>query len=102
MGRSPRRWPHTWAALLLEALVIAGLVAAPLSSVVLFLPRRRREWAAGTWAAIWRVILAIAESAMLAAAAAGVLRLLDATKGNIILGGTAAFAAGLLWLPVTR
>ena len=55
---------------MLEALVIAGMVAAPLASVALFLPGRRHERSAGTWAAIWRVILVITGSAVLAAAAA--------------------------------
>jgi cellulose synthase/poly-beta-1,6-N-acetylglucosamine synthase-like glycosyltransferase len=86
---------------MLEALVIAGLVAAPFSSAVLFLPGRHRARATGAWAALWRVILAIAGSVVLATAAAGVLYLLKATEGNIILGGAAVVAAGLLWLPVT-
>jgi cellulose synthase/poly-beta-1,6-N-acetylglucosamine synthase-like glycosyltransferase len=87
---------------MLEALVIAGLVAAPLSSAVLFLPGRHREWAPGAWAAVWRAILAVAGSVVLAAAAAGVLYLLKATEGNVILGGSAVVAASLVWLPVTR
>ena len=65
---------------MLEALVIAGLVAAPLGSAALFLPARHHRRPASIWAAIWRVILAIAGSAVLAAAAAGVLYLLKATE----------------------
>ena len=87
---------------MLEALVIAGIVAAPLGSAALFLPTRHRKRAAGAWAALWRVILAVVGSAVLAAAAAGVLHLLKATEGNLILGGTAVALAGLLWLPVTK
>ena len=87
---------------MLEALVIAGLVAAPLGSAALFLPARHHARAAGAWAATWRVILAVVGSAVLAAAAAGVLYLLKATEGNLILGGAAVALAGLLWLPVTR
>jgi cellulose synthase/poly-beta-1,6-N-acetylglucosamine synthase-like glycosyltransferase len=87
---------------MLEALVIAGMVAAPLASAALFLPARRRERAAGAWMAVWRIILAVAGSAVLAAAAAGVLYLLKATQGNVILGGSAVVVAGLVWLPVTR
>jgi cellulose synthase/poly-beta-1,6-N-acetylglucosamine synthase-like glycosyltransferase len=86
---------------MLEALVIAGLVAAPLGSAALFLPGRRR-YRAGTLAAIWRVILAVFGSAVLGAAGAGVLHLLHATEGNVILGGAAVTAVGVLWLPVTR
>ena len=55
-----------------EALVIAGS-SPPLGSAALFLPARHHRRAAGAWAAIWRVILAVAGSAVLAAAAAGVL-----------------------------
>ena len=58
---------------MLEALVIAGLVAAPLGSAALFMPARHHARTAGARAAIWRVILAVAGSAVLAAAAAGVL-----------------------------
>ena len=87
---------------MLEALVIAGIVAAPLGSAALFLPTRHPKRAAGAWAALWRVILAVVGSAVLAAAAAGVLHLLKATEGNLILGGTAVALAGLLWLPVTK
>ena len=54
---------------MLEALVIAGMVAAPLGSATLFLPARNRARRAGAWAALWRVVRAIAGSAVLAAAA---------------------------------
>src|SRR5579863_226197 len=87
---------------MLEALVIAGLVAAPLGTAGLFLPTRHHERTAGAWAAAWRVILAVAGSAVLAAAAAGVLYLLKATEGNLITGGAAVALADLLWLPLTR
>ncbi len=86
---------------MLEALVIAGLVAAPLGTAALFLPARHRD-RTSVWAAIWRVILAITGSAVLAAAAAGVLHLLKATEANLIIGAAAVALAGLLWLPVTR
>jgi cellulose synthase/poly-beta-1,6-N-acetylglucosamine synthase-like glycosyltransferase len=86
---------------MLEALVIAGMVAAPLGSAALFLPARHHRRAASVWATIWRVILAAAGSAVLAAAAAGVLYLLKATEENLIIGSGAVALAGLLWLPVT-
>ena len=87
---------------MLEALVIAGIVAAPLGSAALFLPTRHQERTAGAWAAAWRVILTAAGSAVLAAAAAGVLHLLKATQANLIIGAAAVVGAGLLWLPITR
>ena len=86
---------------MLEALVIAGLVAAPLGSAALFLPARHHE-RAGVWAAIWRVILVITGSVVFAAAAAGVLYLLKATEANLVIGAAGVALAGLLWLPVTR
>jgi len=86
----------------LEALVIAGLVAAPLGSAALFLPARRHERAAGFWRAVWRVFLALAGSALLAAAAAVVLYRLRATEENLVTGSGGVALAGLLWLPVTR
>jgi cellulose synthase/poly-beta-1,6-N-acetylglucosamine synthase-like glycosyltransferase len=86
---------------MIEALVIAGMVATPLASAALFLPGRSHELAASAWAAIWRVMLVIAGAAMLAAAAVGVLYLLKATEANLIIGGAAVVAAGLLWLPFT-
>src|SRR5580700_4347185 len=86
---------------MLEALVIAGIVAAPLGSAALFLPARHHE-RAGAWAAAWRVILAVTGSAVLGGAAAGVLYLLKATEDNLITGGAAVAAAGLIWIPVTR
>jgi cellulose synthase/poly-beta-1,6-N-acetylglucosamine synthase-like glycosyltransferase len=87
---------------MLEALVIAGMVAAPLGTAALFRPGHPRERTASVWAAIWRVILAVTGSALLAATAAGVLYLLKATEENLIIGSGGVALAGLLWLPVTR
>ena len=87
---------------MIEALVIAGIVAAPLGSAALFLPGRRHDRTASVWAAIWRAILAVAGSVLLATAGAGVLYLLKATEENLIIGAAGVAAAGLLWLPVTR
>ncbi len=86
---------------MIEALVIAGLVAAPLGSAALFLPARHRRRAESAWRAVWRLILAVAGTAVLAAAAAGVLYLLKATEENIVIGAGGVALAGLLWLPVT-
>ena len=87
---------------MLEALVIAGMVAAPLGSAGLFLPGRRHARAGGAWHAVWRIVLALAGTAFLAAAAAGVLRLLDASRENLIIGVAGLVAASLIWFPVTR
>ena len=52
---------------MLEALVIAGIIAAPLGSAALFLPARRRVRVAGTWPAVRRFVLAIIGTVVLAA-----------------------------------
>ncbi len=87
---------------MLEALVIAGLVAAPLGSASLFLPASHRRRPGGAWRAVWRGFLAVAGTAVLAAAAAAVLYLLRATRENLVIGAGAVALAGLVWLPVTR
>ena len=84
---------------MIEAMVIAGLVAAPLGSAALFLPARRHRRADGFWRALWRLILSVAGSATLAAAAAGVLYLLKATQENLVIGSGAVALAGLVLAP---
>ena len=87
---------------MLEALVIAGIVAAPLGSAALFLPGRLHRQVTGTWPIVRRLLLAVIGTAVLAAAAAGVLELLHATEHNLIAGVAGLVAASLIWLPVTR
>src|SRR2546430_17714050 len=57
--------------LMLQALLLAALVAAPLGSLALFVPMRRRAGRAGAWSAIPRFILALAGTVALAPAVAG-------------------------------
>ena len=87
---------------MLAALLLAGMVAAPLGSVMLFLPARRRVRVAGTWPAIRRFVLAVVGTAVLAAAAAAVLELVKVSERNFITGVAAVVIASLVWLPVTR
>ncbi len=90
---------------MLEALVIAGIVAAPLGSAALFLPpapTRQARNAAGAWPAIRRFVLAVAGTALLALAAGAVLRLIHATTDNLIAGVAGLAAVSAAWLPVTR
>jgi hypothetical protein len=87
---------------MLEALVIAGIVAAPLGSAALFLPARRHARVAGAWPAARRFILALVGTVVLAAVAAGVLKLIHATESNLIAGVAGLVAASVVWLPVTR
>src|SRR6478736_2188313 len=88
--------------LMLQALLLAGLVAAPLGSLALFVPMRRRPGRAGAWSAFRRFILAVAGTVVLAAAVAGVLRLLGVSQHNLIAGVAGVVFASLIWLPVTR
>src|SRR5215469_11454356 len=86
---------------MLEALVIAGIVAAPLGSAALFLPGRRYRRVAGPWPATRRFALAVIGTAVLAAAAALVLKLLSATGSNLTAGVAGLIVASVIWLPVT-
>jgi hypothetical protein len=87
---------------MLAALLLAGIVAAPLGSAALFTPARQRQGAAGFWPAARRLTLAVAGTVVLAAAVAGVLRLLKVSEHNLITGVAGLIAASLVWLPVTR
>ena len=87
---------------MLAALLLAGIVAAPLGSAGLFTPARRRARVTGAWAASRRLALALIGTAVLAAAAGVVLRLLHATGHNLLAGVAGLLAASLIWLPVTR
>src|SRR2546429_8847765 len=64
-----RAWPVK--GLMLQALLLAGLVAAPLGSLALFVPMRRQAGRAGVWSAIRRFILAVAGTVVLVAAGGG-------------------------------
>ena len=87
---------------MLQALLLAALVAAPLGSAALFVPARLIDRGSGTWPAVRRVVLALIGTAVLAAAVAGVLRLLGATEHNLVAGAAGVVVASLIWLPVTR
>ena len=87
---------------MLAALLLAGIVAAPLGSAGLFVPARPRARVAGAWATSRRFVLAVIGTVVLAAAAGGVLRLLHATEHNLVAGVAGLLIASLIWLPVTR
>ena len=88
---------------MLQAMLLAGIVAAPLGSVALFLPARRHTRNTGTWPATRRLILAVIGTVVLAAGVTAILReLLHATRQNLIAGVAAVVFASLIWMPVTR
>ena len=87
---------------MLQAMLLAAIVAAPLGSAALFLPVRRHAHDTGVWPAVRRFALAIVGTIVVAAAAAGLLRLLKASEHNLVTGIAALVFASLVWLPVTR
>jgi cellulose synthase/poly-beta-1,6-N-acetylglucosamine synthase-like glycosyltransferase len=87
---------------MLATLLLAGIVAAPVSSVALFVPVGWRGRAAGLWAATRRFVLALLGTAAVGAIVAATLTLLDLPRTNVI-AGTVGFAfASFVWLPATR
>ena len=87
---------------MLAALLLAGMVAAPLGSIALFSPAHQHAQTTGTWPAIRRFGLAVLGTAVLAAAVAGALRLLHVSEHNLVAGLAGILFASLVWLPVTR
>jgi hypothetical protein len=87
---------------MLQAMLLAGIVAAPLGSVALFLPARRHARRAGTWSANRRFVLAVIGTVVLAVAVAVILRLLGASQHNLVAGVAGVVFASLIWMPVTR
>jgi cellulose synthase/poly-beta-1,6-N-acetylglucosamine synthase-like glycosyltransferase len=87
---------------MLQAMLLAGIVAAPLGSAALFLPMRRHARRAGTWSAIRRFAFAVIGTVVLAAAVAVILRRLGASQHNLVAGVAAVVFASLIWMPVTR
>src|SRR6266516_934034 len=99
--RTERKWRVR--AGMLETLLLAALVAAPVGSASLFLPARRRTRAAtGTWSAIRRFVLAVVGTVLLIAVVAGALRLLGVSRPNLSTAIAGVAFASLVWLPVTR
>ncbi|HEY5990444.1 MAG TPA: hypothetical protein VIV12_29255, partial [Streptosporangiaceae bacterium] len=87
---------------MLAALLLAGIVAAPLGSAGLFMPVKRRARGAGTWPAIRRFVLAVMGTLVLAALVAEALRLFGVSYRNLVAGIAGVVVASLVWLPVTR
>ena len=87
---------------MLAALLLAGIVAAPLGTAALFAGPRPRAGGTGAWGVTWRVLLDLLGTVLVAAAAAGVLRLLHATERNLVAGVAGLVVASLIWLPATR
>jgi cellulose synthase/poly-beta-1,6-N-acetylglucosamine synthase-like glycosyltransferase len=87
---------------MLQAMLLAGIVAALLGSAALFLPARRHARRAGIWSAIRRFVFAVIGTIVLAVAVAVILRLLGASQHNLVAGVAGVVFASLIWMPVTR
>jgi glycosyltransferase involved in cell wall biosynthesis len=87
---------------MLQAILLAGIIAAPLGSAALFLPTRQHARRASTLSAVRRFVLAVIGTVVLAAAVAAVLRLLHASEHNLVAGVAGLVFASVIWLPVTR
>jgi hypothetical protein len=86
----------------LAALLLAGIVAAPLTSAALFVPVNRRGRVAGAWPATRRLMFALIGTAAVAAVVAAAMTLLGVTRGHVVAGVAGFCAMSLLWLPATR
>src|SRR5438552_13983931 len=88
---------------MLSALLLAGLFAAPLATVALFLPTDRRFGRAEkTSDRAARLMNTLVWSAGLIAAVAGILALIGATVGHIEAAVIGLALASLAWIPATR
>jgi cellulose synthase/poly-beta-1,6-N-acetylglucosamine synthase-like glycosyltransferase len=87
---------------MLQAILLAAIVTAPLGSVALFLPGWRRDRGGSAWPPVRRFLQAIVGTLVLAAVAWGVLRALGATEHNEIAGMAGLVFASVVWMPVTR
>ncbi|MGN6474220.1 MAG: glycosyltransferase family 2 protein [Mycobacteriales bacterium] len=89
-------------ATLLSAMLLAGLFAAPLSTLALFVEPPIRGRGVGTWPWARRLVLALISSVTLAVVAAGLVAALGGTRSNDIAGAVGIIIASLVWLPFTR
>ena len=87
---------------MLAVLLLAGVVAAPVSSAALFVPIRRRGRAAGRWPAVRRFLLALVGTAVLAAVVAAVLRFTGVPVPRTAIAVAGLVFASLVWFWAAR
>ena len=87
---------------MLAALVLAGIIAAPIGTACLLIRARRPTRTAGIWPSIRRFGFAIGGTAVLALVVVVALRLLGDSQHYAIDGAAGLAVASLVWLPVTR
>jgi hypothetical protein len=87
---------------MLQAMLLAGIVAAPFGSAALFLSVHRHAQNAGTWPELRRFGLAVVGAVVLAMVVALILKVIGASSRNLSAGVAGVVVASLVWLPVTR
>ena len=88
---------------MLSSLLLAGLFAAPIATVALFLPTDRRPRRdEKVFKHLARLVLALLWSAALIAGVGVILKLIGVTTGNIEAAVIGLAIASLVWLPVSR
>ncbi len=87
---------------MLAALVLAGVISAPIGTFGLLVQSRRRRHTAGAWPTARRVIFAIGGSVVLAVIVVVALRLLGDSEHLAVEAAAGLLVASLIWLPVTR
>ena len=87
---------------MLAALVLAGIIAAPIGTAGLLVQTRRRARTSGAWPATRRFAFAIGGTVVLAAVVVGALRLLGDSQHLAIEGAAGLVVSSLVWLPITR
>jgi hypothetical protein len=88
--------------IMLQAMLLAGIVAAPLGSAALFLPARQYAHNSGTGPAMRRFTLAVVGTGMLAMVVAVILRVIGVSSHNLSAGVAGIVFASLAWMPMTR
>jgi hypothetical protein len=88
--------------IMLQAMLLAGIVAAPFGSAALFLPARRHARNTGTGPAVRRFSLAVVGTVVLAMVVAVILRVLGVSSHNLSAGVAGVVFASLVWMPLTR
>jgi glycosyltransferase involved in cell wall biosynthesis len=84
------------------AVLLTGLVAAPLATGALFVEPVLRGKTPSVWASMRRVTLVLIGTGVLAALAAAALWLMGVTIANLAVGALGLVVVSAIWLPVTQ
>ena len=87
---------------MLAALVLAGIIAAPVGTIALLVHAARPARSTGAWPTTRRFVSAIIGTVVLGALVAAAMRLLGVSEHNTIAGVAGLVVGSLIWLPVTR